>query len=41
MFMIVLTHAVSAQENWRQYTVTDGLPANEIRAIAEDTNGVK
>jgi len=34
--------SVYAQENWQQYTKENGtLPNNEIRAIAEDANGVK
>ena len=30
-----------AQETWKNYSTDDGLPANEIRAITEDANGVK
>ena len=41
MYIVVLAHAVSAQDTWRQFTTADGLPANEIRAIVEDANGVK
>ena len=43
--MISITYMFSAnsyaQEIWKNYSTDDGLPANEIRAIAEDTNGVK
>ena len=38
----VCLYAVSAagDESWKQFTTADGLPANEVRAIAEDTSGV-
>ena len=38
---LMTVSSVYAQENWQQYTKENGkLPANEIRAIAEDANGV-
>ncbi|MCE5249557.1 hypothetical protein LLG96_04975 [bacterium] len=32
--------AAAGDGSWRQFTTADGLPANEVRAIAEDANGV-
>jgi len=37
----LLAGSLYAQESWKNYTIDDGLPNNEIRAIAEDANGVK
>ena len=41
VFVIISTGSAFSQETWKQYTVADGLPANEIRAIVEDASGVK
>ncbi|MFC1607930.1 two-component regulator propeller domain-containing protein [Candidatus Latescibacterota bacterium] len=40
MFILFVTTA-TAQESWRHYIKSDGLPANEIRAIVEDASGAK
>ncbi|MBN1295074.1 MAG: T9SS type A sorting domain-containing protein [Candidatus Latescibacteria bacterium] len=43
VFLIICLIAGSlyAQETWKNFTTDNGLPANEIRAIAEETNGIK
>ena len=42
LLSLMTVPSVYAQENWQQYTKENGtLPNNEIRAIAEDANGVK
>ncbi|MCE5251445.1 T9SS type A sorting domain-containing protein [bacterium] len=41
LIMACLYAATAAGDgSWRQFTTADGLPANEVRAIAEDANGV-
>jgi len=41
LFIMALAGTAVSQETWNIYTTDDGLPNNEIRAIAEDANGVK
>jgi len=41
LFIMALAGTAVSHETWDTYTTDDGLPNNEIRAIAEDSNGIK